>query len=50
LSDWVIRAVAFEFGSANIYARTFFRDFWDLLAPLGFPIRSRAARRATPPD
>jgi FkbM family methyltransferase len=36
LSDGVIRAVAFEFGSANIYSRTFFRDFWDLLAPIGF--------------
>jgi FkbM family methyltransferase len=36
LSDGVIRAVAFEFGSANIYSRTFFRDFLDLLAPLGF--------------
>jgi FkbM family methyltransferase len=36
MSDGVIQAVAFEFGSANIYSRTFFRDFWDLLAPLGF--------------
>ena len=36
LSSGVIRAVAFEFGSANIYSRTFFRDFWDLLTPFGF--------------
>ncbi len=36
LAAGVIRAVAFEFGSANIYSRTFFRDFWELLAPLGF--------------
>lgn len=32
----LIRAIAFEFGSANIYSRTFFRDFWELLTPLGF--------------
>jgi FkbM family methyltransferase len=31
-----IAAVAFEFGSANVYSRTFFRDIWDLLQPLGF--------------
>jgi FkbM family methyltransferase len=36
LAAGVIRAVGFEFGSANIYSRTFFRDFWDLLSPLGF--------------
>ncbi len=36
LAGGIIRAVAFEFGSANIYSRSFFRDFWDLLAPLGF--------------
>ncbi len=36
LSGGVIRAVAFEFGSANIYSRTFFLDFWELLTPLGF--------------
>lgn len=38
LSEGVIRAVGFEFGSANIYSRTFFRDFWELLSPLGFRI------------
>jgi FkbM family methyltransferase len=31
-----IHAIGFEFGSGNIYSRTFFRDFWDLLAPQGF--------------
>jgi FkbM family methyltransferase len=36
LSDGIIRAIGFEFGSANIYSRTFFRDFWDLLTPFGF--------------
>jgi len=38
LSEGVVRAVGFEFGSANIYSRTFFRDFWELLTPLGFRI------------
>lgn len=38
LEEGVVRAVAFEFGSANIYSRTFFRDFWELLSPLGFDI------------
>ena len=31
-----IATIAFEFGSANVYSRTFFRDFWDLLDPLGY--------------
>lgn len=38
LSKGMVRAVGFEFGSANIYSRTFFRDFWELLTPLGFRI------------
>jgi hypothetical protein len=33
-----IRSITLEFGSANIYSRNFFRDFWDLLVPLGFRI------------
>lgn len=33
-----IRALSFEFGSANINSRTFFHDFWDLLTPLGYRI------------
>ncbi|MEV6054373.1 FkbM family methyltransferase [Streptomyces sp. NPDC052107] len=33
-----ISTIAFEFGSANVYSRTFFRDFWDLLDPLGYRI------------
>jgi len=36
LGDGTVRSIAFEFGSANIYSRTFFRDFWELLTPLGF--------------
>ncbi|MFJ8076233.1 FkbM family methyltransferase [Streptomyces sp. NPDC096176] len=31
-----VKTIAFEFGSANVYSRTFFRDFWDLLTPLGY--------------
>ncbi|WP_051371599.1 FkbM family methyltransferase [Streptomyces sp. 142MFCol3.1] len=31
-----VTTIAFEFGSANVYSRTFFRDFWDLLRPLGY--------------
>jgi FkbM family methyltransferase len=33
-----IPALTFEFGSANVNSRTFFRDFWDLLTPLGYEI------------
>jgi FkbM family methyltransferase len=35
-NDGRIRALAFEFGSANINSRTYFRDFWDLLTHYGF--------------
>ncbi len=35
----VIRAIAFEFGSAGIYARVFFRDIWDFLTENGYRIR-----------
>lgn len=31
-----IRTIAFEFGSANIYSRTFFRDVWQVLTDAGF--------------
>jgi FkbM family methyltransferase len=31
-----ICAIMFEFGAPNIYSRTFFRDFWDLLTTAGF--------------
>jgi FkbM family methyltransferase len=34
-----IKALSFEFGSGNVNSRTFFRDFWDLLTPLGFELR-----------
>jgi len=33
-----IKALSFEFGSGNVNSRTFFRDFWDLLHPLGYAI------------
>ncbi|MEV1051974.1 FkbM family methyltransferase [Streptomyces sp. NPDC049887] len=36
LRDRRVTTIAFEFGSANVYSRTFFRDFWDLLTPLGY--------------
>lgn len=45
LSEGRISAIQFEFGPANIYSRTFFYDFWSLLAndyrvyriaPIGF--------------
>jgi FkbM family methyltransferase len=36
LGDGKVTTIAFEFGSANVYSRTFFRDFWDLLSPLGY--------------
>jgi FkbM family methyltransferase len=38
-----IGALAFEFGSADINSRTFFRDFWDFLTDHGF-----AVERLTP--
>jgi FkbM family methyltransferase len=38
LSASRIRALSFEFGSGNINSRTYFHDFWDLLAPLGYKI------------
>lgn len=38
LQEKKIRALAFEFGSANVNSRTFFRDFWDLLVPLGYDL------------
>jgi FkbM family methyltransferase len=33
-----ISALSFEFGSANVNSRTFFRDAWDLLDPLGYEL------------
>lgn len=39
LSAGRIKALSFEFGSGNVNSRTFFRDFWDLLIPLGFELR-----------
>ena len=34
-----IKALAFEFGSGNVNSRTYFRDFWELLVPLGYEIK-----------
>jgi FkbM family methyltransferase len=38
LASGMIKALTFEFGSGNVNSRTFFRDFWDLLNPLGYKI------------
>lgn len=38
LDSGAIRALAFEFGSANIYSRVFFRDFWYLLSARGYKL------------
>jgi FkbM family methyltransferase len=34
-----IAALAFEFGAGNLNSRTYFKDFWELLTPLGFRLR-----------
>jgi FkbM family methyltransferase len=39
LKDGRVKTLTFEFGSGNINSRTFFRDFWDLLTPLGYSIK-----------
>ncbi len=36
LENGTIQAFSFEFGGANIDSRTYFQDFWYLLAPLGY--------------
>jgi FkbM family methyltransferase len=33
-----IPAIAFEFGSADIFSRTFFRDFWDFFSRYGYKV------------
>ena len=38
LASGMIKALAFEFGSGSLNSRTFFRDFWGLLSPLGYKI------------
>jgi FkbM family methyltransferase len=38
LKDKTIRAFSFEFGSANIYSRVFFRDFWETIAEHGYSL------------
>jgi FkbM family methyltransferase len=49
LSQRRIKALSFEFGSGNVNSRTFFRDFWDLLTPLGFELRRICPGGATVP-
>jgi len=39
LRQKLIGALSFEFGAGNVNSRTFFRDFWELLTPLGFELR-----------
>jgi FkbM family methyltransferase len=39
LQEKRIRALSFEFGAGNVNSRTYFRDFWELLTPLGFELR-----------
>ena len=38
LAEGRIRALSFEFGTSNVNSRSFFRDFWNLLTPLGYKI------------
>jgi FkbM family methyltransferase len=49
LSARRVKALSFEFGSGNVNSRTFFRDFWDLLTPLGFELRRICPGGATLP-
>lgn len=49
ISSGVLRALSFEFGGANIDTRTFFKDFFELLVPLGFEFfRINPWRNPTP--
>lgn len=38
LEKKMIGALSFEFGAGNINSRTYFRDFWNFLTPLGYRI------------
>ena len=38
LGSHAVKVLMFEFGSANVNSRTFFRDFWDLLTGFGYRI------------
>jgi FkbM family methyltransferase len=38
LAERRILALSFEFGSANVNSRTFFRDVWEFLLPLGYQV------------
>ena len=41
-----IDSLAFEFESANIYSRVFFRDFWDLLTDHGYSLSAYHSGRS----
>ena len=36
IKNGTIKTIAFEFDASNVDSRTFFKDFWDMLSPLGF--------------
>jgi len=38
LESGQIMSLSFEFGSSNLNSRTFFKDLWDMLVPLGYAI------------
>jgi FkbM family methyltransferase len=38
LSSGIVKALSFEFGSANINSRTYFKDFWTLLSEYQYEI------------
>jgi FkbM family methyltransferase len=38
IRDRLIRAISFEFGSAGVYSRVFFRDIWDFLTAHDYKI------------
>jgi FkbM family methyltransferase len=38
LASGQIRTVMFEFGAGDIWSRSFFRDVWDLLSPMGYDL------------
>lgn len=36
LAQGLVGCIFFEFGSGNVNSRTYFRDFWELLTPMGY--------------
>jgi hypothetical protein len=39
ISNQNVRVVTFEFGSANVNSRTYFRDFWEFFNDFGYQLR-----------